>query len=363
MLLTEASYNLFTRPRDEHFASFQELLDTSKRSQEDGVESLHRANEIRFVEAGNQIRVDLGGFYQVRPTPWAMTQIAGGCRVPTSVLEHLRTETAVRVLNETFQRQDLSERLALVDGDKLRALTSSSYSRLWDVEILQEIDRWLLPDGRFVPAMPTINTDSRGTNVLGNNKPALFRGDRDSFCFFYSPKKPEDDGLGGLRKGILVFNSEVGARSFGFSTFYFREMCSNFLIWDATQIKKRKAVHKGDLLRFFREFKLDLIEASSEFEPKERRVFMQAAETPFVGDGTPTRANLELAQTRLEREFGTSGKLAVAITDSAMLPENPSNLTVWGITNGITSLAKQETWASDLMEMSSLVGEVMELCR
>src|SRR5262249_16799483 len=69
------------------------------------------------------------------------------------------------------------------------------------------------------PAMPTVNTDEKGTNLLGNTKPALFRSDRDSFAFFYGDKAPGDDGLGGMRKGIVVYNSEVGAKSFGFSTF------------------------------------------------------------------------------------------------------------------------------------------------
>ncbi|MEN8151833.1 MAG: hypothetical protein ABFS86_18610, partial [Planctomycetota bacterium] len=53
---------------------------------------------------------------------------------------------------------------------------------------------WLLGSG-FVPAVPTINTDAFGTNVMGNTKPALFRSDRDMFSFFYSDQDPGDDGF------------------------------------------------------------------------------------------------------------------------------------------------------------------------
>ena len=68
------------------------------------------------------------------------------------------------------------------------------------------------------------------TNAKGNTKPALFRSDRDSFSFFYSDRTPHDP-FGGLRKGVMVFNSEVGAKCLGFATFLFRDVCSNFMIW------------------------------------------------------------------------------------------------------------------------------------
>ena len=35
----------------------------------------------------------------------------------------------------------------------------SSYARLWDAQVLEEIGRWLLPRRAFIPAVPTINTD------------------------------------------------------------------------------------------------------------------------------------------------------------------------------------------------------------
>src|SRR5690606_4567040 len=158
-----------------------------------------------------------------------------------------------------------------------------------------------LPDGRFVPAVPTINTDALGTNIRGNTKPALFRSDRDSFCFFYSEKRPDDDGLGGMRKGIFVHNSEVGSKAFGFGSFYFREMCSNFLIWDATQVKRRRAIHKGSLTNVWKDFKLELIEARGEVEPLAMEAFCRASETPFVDDGSASSRNMELAAERLTK--------------------------------------------------------------
>jgi len=103
-------------------------------------------------------------------------------------------------------------------------VTGDRSERVWDADVLEEVNRRLL-GSCFIPARPTINTDEVGTNVMGNAKPALFRSDRDMFSFFYSDRDPGDDGFGGLCKGVMVFNSEVGYKSFGFSTFDFREMC------------------------------------------------------------------------------------------------------------------------------------------
>ena len=113
-------------------------------------------------------------------------------------------------MNQLYERSRRL-RVGLCDGDRLRAVTSDRYERVFDSELYEAIDRWLLPSG-FIPALPTMNTDAVGTNARGNTKPALFRSDRDSFSFFMSEQTPHDP-FGGLRKGLVVFNSEVGGKS------------------------------------------------------------------------------------------------------------------------------------------------------
>ena len=128
----------------------------------------------------------------------------------------------------------------------MRSITSESYSRVWDLNILKEVERWLLPQG-YKPALPTLNTDAEQRNVFGNSKPALFRGDRDSFCFYYTEPDANGADFGGLRRGHMWWNSEVGHRSVGSADLLFRDMCSNFLIWNATDVVRRRRVHRGDM--------------------------------------------------------------------------------------------------------------------
>lgn len=76
MLLTEASKNLFARPRDEHFADFPALMDRCKLTRHNGVESLLDAKDIRFVDADDGAL----GARRLRGRHSASAQAKGGRR-------------------------------------------------------------------------------------------------------------------------------------------------------------------------------------------------------------------------------------------------------------------------------------------
>lgn len=351
-LIREASENLFTRPAEEHFASFEAIQSAAVAQRQRCREHDARDVDILFAEDGMSVHF---GDRTLALTNYSLGQLASMAQIPMRVLERLDGSTRARVLNQTFPRHR-RYRVGLADGQRLRCVTSDRYQRVWDAEILKVVDHWLLPSG-FIPAMPTINTDARGTNLQGNTKPALFRGDRDSFCFFYGDHPPGDDGLGGLRKGVMVYNSEVGARSFGFSTFIFREMCANFLIWDATGIKSRRARHTGAVAAVVREFRDDIMRIGTSLTTAELDVFDRASRTRFVPEGPREE---DLAVQRLNREFKLSQADAREIADLVRDPENPGEFTVWGVVNGVTSAAKAHSLAADRAGASAVAGRILD---
>lgn len=349
--LTIAQRELFSRPPEDHFPDLASLRSAALGQKQRCAAVDARDTTVQFLPGGGAVRF---GDADLRLTHYSLAQLAGMARVPMPLLERLDAQTRVDVLNQTFPR-NRRYRTALVDGDRLRCITSDRYERVWDADVLGEVERWLLPNG-FVPARPTVNTDARGTNVLGNDRPALFRSDRDSFFFFYGDKEPGDDGFGGLRKGIVVFNSEVGARSFGFSTFYFREMCANFLIWDATGVKARRARHTSAVRDVVREFREDLQEAGSVLTTAELDVFERARTTRFVPKGPGEQ---EAAVRRLVREFRMPEADALEAVSLVRAPENPGELTVWGVVNGITSAAKGLAYAEGRAAQSAAASQVL----
>ena len=354
-VLTAARNELFSRPQDEHFPDFRSLTVDASQQKLRCVEVDAKDTSIEFDDDGQHIRF---GDQLLRLTHFCLGQLAALCRVPMPVLKRLEGATRAQVLNQTFPRTK-RYKVGLVDGDRLRCVTSDRYERVWDADILQEVDRWLLPSG-FIPAMPTINTDVYGTNALGTTKPALFRGDRDMFAFFYGDQQPGDDGFGGLRKGVMVFNSEVGAKSFGFSTFWFREMCANFLIWNPTDIKAQRARHMGSVRELVRAFRKELMGLGATITDAELDVFQRAKETRFVSAGPDE--DVRAAQ-RLQREFRLSAADAREAVELVRDPLNPGDFTVWGVVNGLTSAAKGPIHAADRAARSELAGRVMELVR
>ncbi|MEI2658843.1 MAG: hypothetical protein V9G11_01405 [Bifidobacterium adolescentis] len=91
-----------------------------------------------------------------------------------------------------------SERKLLIeanesDGFDVRAMNGARYERLWDDEVLNEVERHLLPNG-WVPAYPTFNIDP--ATPVDKREKALIRTDRYSFSFYFTePKFKAGDGF------------------------------------------------------------------------------------------------------------------------------------------------------------------------
>ena len=79
--------------------------------------------------------------------------------------------------------------------------------------------------------------------------------------------------------------------------------------------------------------------------------------TRFVPEGPSER---EGAVKRLHAQFQVSEEDAREVVDLAFAPENPGDLTVWGVVNGITSAAKGHAFANDRTAIGTLAGSVLE---
>lgn len=239
-VLTAAHTELFRRPPEEQFGSFEELRIAAAEQRKRCREVECRERQVLFSESGT---VHLGD-HAVQPTHYSLGQLAAMARVPMGLLERLKPETRASVLNQTFHR-GRKHKSGLAEENSLRCINSDRYERVWDDELYEVLDRWLVPSG-FIPAVPTMGGG-------GDQKPALFRSDRDSFAFFYSTEDPRDS-FGGLRKGVVVFNSEVGAKALGYSTFIFREVCGNFLIWGAEGVVEMRKRHTSTVRELYLSF-------------------------------------------------------------------------------------------------------------
>ncbi len=67
----------------------------------------------------------------------------------------------------------------------------------------------------------------------------------------------------------------------------------------------------------------------------------------------------DLAVKRLNKEFKVSESDAREIVDLVYSPENPGDLSVWGVVNGITSAAKGHAYAEARTRISALAGRIL----
>jgi len=381
-LLHDASQQLFSRPADEHFESFEAIERSAIASKAHGQELTIPADNIIVLPGGegeDRFSVQLKDGLTCSLNNYSLGQLSSGARVPLPLLERITPKTGAQVINESLRSGtgEVTDRMALLempgaddtDGKpRLRSLTSGSYFRVWDADILDEVKRWLLPVG-YVPALPTINTNANQDNLMGNNSPALFRGDRDAFCFFYTEKAPDGDEFGGLRRGFMVKNSEVGAGAAEYVSLLFRDMCANFLIWDASNVQRRRQVHRGadNMRRFFLEMRATIQDLSVEIEGDEFRKLGAAAAAAFAGDGSPTDKNKAASAQRLHRQFRVPKSIATETVEAALLPVSQEgrpaktpDLSHWTIAQGLTWEAKDSRYAGKLFELGRVGREVLE---
>jgi hypothetical protein len=360
--LMTASSNLKNRPADEHYSSMANLLSAARR---DAATFRAVDTDVANLEVatndGDLMLVSKRASAGYRLTNHSLSALCQLVGARTQFITSLTPKVAAIAMSDALSRVGGSVKVHLgtFTGDSLqqgpvvaRGLTSTGYSRFSDADLLGEADEWLVGSG-FEAARPTKNTDSQRNNIMGNAKPALFRGDRDSFCFFMHEERSEGAGGRPIRRGVIIENSEVGASSVWIRSFIFDDLCANFIIWGAQQIQVYRGIHRGDRLQ--RDVRAHLRSLMPTVTAKELDILHAAAAKTFAPDA-------DTAVERLIKEFELSEERAKVAVMLASANENRgvAPLSYAGIGNGVTSLAKSTTRASTLVEVAQIGGLIYE---
>lgn len=362
---TQELPNIFSRQPDVQFDAMERLLEAAKLDMEGSREVRVPSNDILFGENNGIIGIavdtresTLDPIPQVNPlTHYSMLQ---SCRmakldsnIPWRLRQAGRLDLAIDNLNVLFPKDKNDKKTLLINQfGAVRAINGADYSRLWDYKMFEQVTRMLIPSG-FIPA----KTANGCGQLLRAGQTALFRGDQTSFGFFFTNEAVQATDLGALRQGIMIWNSEVGARSFGFSTFYFREDSGTFLIWDRLQEKRKRFVHRGDISHGFREY-LGTVRHASTVATGSREqdfaIFNKSAQTPFA-------ASFDEAVEKLNKYFDMPIGQAIAVVKASRLPQNNSgpDLSVWRISLGIAYEAAQTSRAESMVDDSVVANKVI----
>ena len=202
--LTRAHQELFRRTPDETFPSLSELAAHCRAQQENSEDRWHRPQEL--LPTSDMTLCAGGDGAELRLNDWSFSQLCRLCGVSKDTLNRLSTKTASRALQETLPQADKPLQILTTD-DAVRSIHGVSYTRLWNAELVATLQEFAVdfrpPQER--PGAAAGSTAEAGPVLLPDRPDQLGRDRRRS-----------------LRSGFFVWNSEVGRRSLGIQTFWFR---------------------------------------------------------------------------------------------------------------------------------------------
>ena len=356
-VLMRANNEWATRPADERFGSLADMHAKANEIRTRARVAQIKADALRVAAQGDSLGLvgqKTGKFAAL--TNWSFSQIAARAKAPTEFLQSISADTAARCLNEGLaNRQDGGDSLVAlndVQGDAIttRALTSDKYCRIWNADITQRLCD-LEAKGPWQPA-PAAFDGSRG----------LYLGDRDMFAFLVDNDRRifETGPGGGLSRGFMTWNSEVGDGAFGFMSFLYEYVCGNHRIWGATNIAEFKVIHigKNQDAKAFDQLRVELKKyAESSSSDDEAKV--EACRQYQIGS---TKEEVLNAVFGLKSPVLTR-KLVTAAYDKAeeRVDWYGSPRTAWGFAGGLTEIGRDMVNANQRQAVDVAAAKVMEM--
>lgn len=366
MELFKAHQQWATRPADETFSTIEAAYQAAKGYASTAHEKADvNPATLRVETVNEEVRLLGKGGVPAVLTNWAFGQVAGMVGAPASYLRKLPATLAAQNLNHglaarygTAKQPIGSDRVNMLihaNGSMLvRAFNSEKYSRIWNWELLERM-RDFHKYGW---------TNPKPFNK-GPEDPTIYVSDHDMFVFQvndnYRISEPGNpDGLG---RGFFVENSEVGAAKLRITTFLYRYMCSNHIIWGARNVDEISVRHIGNahdrVMYQFDALKVQLKryaeESASELEGKIKtaKTFVLAAgkKGDFL-DALFAKLRGVVAKQDLKAGYETALKFEKT--------DGPAN-TAWGLAQGLTRHSQTLQYADERVAMDRAAAKIIEM--
>jgi hypothetical protein len=336
--LTKASRELFKRTPDEAFPSLQALSQHCRERTDRSTDRWVPPALLRAVPIMDELILSAGDGEPVRMNDWSFSQLCSLAKVSKDTVNRLSADTAARVLGETIPRVAKPIQLLAEDG-RLRSLHGVSYTRLHDVEVLSMLQEFA--------------TDFGPPPVGMNGMTGLYAGEQDMFCFLIDPTGWVEVNGEAFAPGLFCWNSEVGKRSVGVSTFWFQAVCRNHIVWDATEVVELTRKHTGkvgEALADIRKVVLALVEKRDARRDGFVAVIKKAMETALGDDAE------EVLQVLAKQGVGKAvGKRALEIA------KTQGRFTVFSLVDALTRVAGEFTNAGDRLQADQEAAKLLAL--
>jgi hypothetical protein len=361
----------FSRPDDERCLSLSELArsvrDRADRSRTRVVESALIHIEANRTDPERLALILPGTDTAIAPTHWSFGQLASLVGAPAAYLRQLPAALAAINLQYglTSNRAEQIKTLETEDGrTELRAVTGPDYGRIFDVELVEAVQRIAgngTGDTRWkVPGVLDWSTGIYNPRVdITKDTTTLYASDRDVFLFLVDDLNPIEagrlpDGSPDLYfRGFYCWNSEVGAKTLGMASFYLRAVCQNRNLWGVEDFEEITIRHsKYAANRFAHEAAPALLN------------FANSSPLPFVNGIKAARerivARTDEDRTDFLRRRGFSKAETGKIIDTVLAEEGRPPESIFDFVQGITAVARDKPHQDTRLDMEGKAKKLLD---
>lgn len=322
-----AHHEWANRPADERFQSLDDMERAVTERKYDSHQYGAFLQDLEIVEENGELLVDTP-MRRAKLNNWSFSALAKHAEVPADYLQRIPPRLVIENVKYGLEKNKDKEIQVYEGTEKLRALTSPNYTRIFDSDVI----RWIKPlVERTTFKLPMQYKDGKwGAPLVPGG---AYASDRDMFLFMVDDEHKITVGKEELGRGFFLWNSEVGSKSFGIETFLYRYVCNNNIVWGAQQHRKFRTIHvgatAGERAAQALETNLKLyVNGNTQDDVK----MIEAARTQIVAKNAE-----EAVEWLVNRKF--SKKLAEKAVQFAEVEEGGCD-SVWRLVQGLTSYAK-----------------------
>ncbi|MBW3596581.1 MAG: DUF932 domain-containing protein [Planctomycetes bacterium] len=336
--LKQAHNELFRRTPDEQFPSLAALVDHCRADKERATDRWLPPQELTPRPQENRLILEAGSDGVFLMNDWSFTQLCGLARVSKDTINRLSPDTAAQAFRETLPSGNKPLQLLTSNGS-LRSIHGISYTRLWNADLLQVVQEFA------VDFQPPQQASTGGAG--------LYCGEQDLFVFLVDPTGWAEIEGETFAPGFFLWNSEVGKRSVGVSTFWFQKVCANHIVWDSVEVQEFSRKHTANVHEALAGVRRT-IEQLVERRDQRRDSFVRVVEMAMQ---TKLPAEVEEAQKLLARH-GVTRSLANQALETA---RRQGALTIFAVVDALTRLAREMPNAGERLEADHKAASLLDL--
>lgn len=337
--LTRASQELFSRQPDERFATLADISTYCREQKRASTDRWQPLQHLKVQPVADALQLCAGSDGAFALNDWSFNQLCGLAGVSKDTVNRVSPDTASRIFADTLLPTSNKPLQLLTNGERLRSIHGASYTRLWNIDIVSLVQEFAVD---FTPPQTGFNGAT-----------GLYAGEQDLFLFMIDPNGwTEIDGQA-FAPGFFVWNSEVGKRSVGISTFWFQKVCANHIVWDAIEVTEVIRKHTARVHEALTDVRC-AIDALVTKRDERRDGFVKVIRKA-MGEQLGTEADDVL---KMLAKQGINRQLARRATDIA---REQGGFTIFAIVDALTRIAQEQRNAGDRLVADESAAKLLSL--